>query len=76
MSVPFDRQLWTAQECADYLGHSYSQFMKRTQHSAGFPKRLELPGQPRWRAVSVSDWALGSRTQHEPASQVPDLVAR
>ena len=69
MSIPFDRQIWTGQECADYLGQSYSQFMKRTQHLQSFPARCPIPGQPRWPAKAVTDWALGitneSRTEVE-----------
>jgi len=68
-SIPFDRQIWTGQECAVYLGQSYSQFMKRTQYLLDFPKRCPIPGQPRWSAQAVSDWALGvtneSRTEVE-----------
>lgn len=69
--VPFDRQIWTGQQCADYLGQSYSQFMKRTQFAPDFPKRCPIPGQPRWQAQAVTDWALGLRTNHErePASE-------
>jgi len=73
--VPFDRQIWNAQECAGYLGQSYSHFIKRTQYLEGFPARCKIPGQPRWPAKKVTDWALrgdDSRTQHEPASQVSD----
>lgn len=57
--IPFDRQIWTAQECAEYLGISYHSFIKRHQHSLGFPKRLDIPGKPRWSAKQVTDWALG-----------------
>lgn len=58
---PFEREIWTAQKCADYLGQSYSQFTKRTQHLGGFPARCPMPGQPRWSALAVTAWALGER---------------
>lgn len=60
MNIPFDRQLWSGQDCADYLGQAYSTFMKRTQYLEGFPARCKIPGQPRWRAKAVTDWALGN----------------
>ncbi len=65
MNVPFDRQLWSGQDCADYLGQAYSTFMKRTQYLESFPARCPIPGQPRWAAKKVTDWALG-RGNHEP----------
>lgn len=67
MSVPFDRVIWTAEECAGYLRQEASTFLKRTQHIEGFPKRLEIPGQPRWQAKAVTDWAL-SRQDHAKAA--------
>ncbi len=63
MEVPFDRQIWTAQQCADYLGQSYSHFAKRTQYQVDFPKRCPIPGQPRWSARAVSEWALGPQQE-------------
>ena len=61
MSIPFDRQIWSGIECAAYLGQSYSTFMKRTQFLDGFPARCPIPGQPRWPAKDVTDWALGKK---------------
>jgi hypothetical protein len=60
-TVPFERVIWDAQACADYLGQSYSQFVKRTQYQPGFPARCPVPGQPRWRAIAVTDWAIGEQ---------------
>lgn len=59
VTVPFDKQIWSGQDCADYLGQCYSTFMKRTQYLDGFPARCKIPGQPRWQAKAVTDWALG-----------------
>ncbi len=65
VTVPFDCQIWSAQDCADYLGQKYSTFIKRTQYIEGFPSRCPIPGQPRWPAKAVTNWALG-RANHEP----------
>lgn len=62
-NVPFERVIWDAQACADYLGQSYSQFVKRTQHLPDFPARCHVPGQPRWHALAVTDWAIGSNSE-------------
>jgi len=64
MTVPFDRVIWDAKQCAEYLGQEHSTFLKRTQYLPGFPPRCPIPGQPRWRAESVTVWALGPI--HEP----------
>lgn len=69
--APFDRVIWSAQDCADYLGQSYSQFTKRTQYLPGFPGRCPIPGQPRWRAQAVTAWALG---ESDEARQIPASV--
>ena len=58
-SLPIEIQIWDAQQCAEYLGQSYSTFIKRTQYARGFPQRCPIPGQPRWPAKAVTDWALG-----------------
>ncbi len=58
MNVPFDRQLWSAKECAAYLGQSYSRFIQVTQYREGFPQRCPIEGHPRWSAKEVSDYAL------------------
>lgn len=57
--IPFDRVIWSAPDCAEYLGQSYSQFIKRTQYADGFPARCPIPGQPRWPAKAVTNWAMG-----------------
>lgn len=59
MNVPLELQVWSAKDCAAYLGQSYSLFIKRTQYADGFPARCPIPGQPRWRAGAVIKWALG-----------------
>lgn len=69
MSVPFEYEIWAAQQCADYLGQSYSQFVKRTQYAEGFPKRCPIPGQPRWPALAVTQWANPSQTHSDEAER-------
>lgn len=58
MSIPFDQVIWDAEECAAFLRLSYSTFIKRTQYLDGFPARCPIPGQPRWPAMRVTQWAL------------------
>lgn len=69
MSVPFDRVIWTAQDCADYLGQAYKVFLRRTQHLSSFPKRCPIPGHPRWSAQAVTSWALGETDKFPPESR-------
>ena len=74
MTIPFDRVIWDASQCAEYLGQGKSTFLKRTQYSENavgryFPKRCPIPGQPRWRATAVTEWALG--TNHEQITNEP-----
>ena len=56
VNIPFDRLIWSAQECADYLGIGKTAFLNYTQHIESFPARCPLPGHPRWPAKGVSDW--------------------
>lgn len=74
LNVPFELQVWSAERCAAYLEQEKSTFLKRTQFVAGFPARLGIPGQPRWSAKEVAEWAL-SRQNHGKQSQLPDSVA-
>ena len=57
--TPLERQVWTAEECAAYLRQEKATFLKGTQYLPGFPKRCPIPGQPRWPAWPVTQWALG-----------------
>ena len=63
-SVPFDRVIWDAEDCANYLKVEKMTFLKRTQYAEGFPDRLPIPGKPRWRAAAVTQWALGESRQY------------
>lgn len=62
--TPFDRVIWSAEQCAEYLEQSKATFLKRTQYLPGFPKRCPIPGQPRWPALAVTQWAFTGN--HEP----------
>lgn len=64
MTVPFELVVWSAEECAEYLRQAPATFLKRTQHIPGFPARLPIPGQPRWQAQAVAEWALGRPTSN------------
>lgn len=65
MTVPFDREIWNAQDCADYLKQSRQEFLRITRHSNGFPR--ELTTRPRhWRALEVSNWALTGNVGLQP----------
>lgn len=57
-SVPFEWVIWSAEQCAAYLGVEVKVFY-RMQHKDGFPPRLPKPGHPRWNALAVTQWAHG-----------------
>ena len=59
-SVPFEYALWDAQACADYFGQSKEYFLRTTRHEISFPPTTKMSesGQPRWRALSVAQWAV------------------
>lgn len=63
--IPAEYRIWSAQDCATYLGQSYSHFIKRTQYVEGFPKRCPIPGRPRWAARDVMAWVRGEVTEVE-----------
>ena len=60
MTIPFDRVIWNAQDCADYLKVSRKHFLRDLRYRDGFPKQLpwSLEGRPRWSAQEVRDWGL------------------
>jgi hypothetical protein len=65
MTIPFDRVIWNAQDCADYFKQSRQEFLRQTRHGTGFPK--ELPARPRhWRALEVTNWALTGQAHVPP----------
>lgn len=72
--IPFERVIWNAQQCADYLGQARAEFLRTTRHRPDFPR--ELQNRPRhWQAIAVTEWALAGsippetspRFTHEPA---------
>lgn len=51
MTVPFDRVIWDAQECAEYLRLSYKTFVQKTQFLEGFPPYCHHSPSQKARAV-------------------------
>jgi len=69
LSIPFDRVIWNAQQCADYLGQSRQEFLRITRHRPDFPK--ELPNRPRhWQALLVTEWALAGSIPSETPQEL------
>ncbi len=67
MTVPFDRLIWNAQDCADYFKETRPEFLRTRRHKPGFPK--EIPGRERhWRALEVTNWALTGDPFKSPAN--------
>lgn len=62
MTVPFDKLLWDAQDCADYFKESRQEFLRTRRHKAGFPPELENCPR-RWSAAAVTAWALQNSPQ-------------
>jgi predicted DNA-binding transcriptional regulator AlpA len=54
--------IWTAKQCADYIGVSERHFVDRLSKAFDFPAPIKLPtdrgrrGHARWYAVEVQDW--------------------
>ena len=72
MTVPFDRIVWGAQQCADYLGYSRAEFLRTIRHQEGFPPELaNLPR--RWQAMAVTEWALAGNLPTNYAQQQQQL---
>lgn len=63
--IPFERVIWTAQQCADYLRIDLGEFLGTFVNEPGFPAELSnAPGH--WRAQEISDWALRPGEQQKP----------
>lgn len=68
MTIPFDRIIWDAEQCAEYLGVSKTHFLNALQYAEGFPPPLPIPPytsggrerrmDSRWKAEAVAAWAL------------------
>lgn len=72
--IPFDRVIWNAQECADYLKQSRQEFLRITRHNETFP--LELPNRPRhWPALAVTEWALSGSVPSENSPKSTQVAA-
>lgn len=73
-SLPIEIQIWDARQCAEYLGQSYSTFIKRTQYARGFPQRCPIPGQENSMDPSESYIGAARRAQDWIASQQVKLT--
>jgi predicted DNA-binding transcriptional regulator AlpA len=54
--VPFEYRIWTAKQCAEYLGYTLSYFRNQVRYQDGFPEQLSCG--LRWKATEVVEWAL------------------
>lgn len=66
---PVDKVIWTAKQCADYLGMSQRHFVDRVSKSYNFPSPIKLPseggkGHAVWYAAEIQDWVA----KHKRAS--------
>lgn len=67
---PPDKIIWTAEQCADYLGVGRRHFVDRVSKQWGFPAAIKLPtdtgsrGHDRWYAADIQNWV----SQHKRAS--------
>jgi len=72
-NVPFDRQAWSADRCAEYLEVSKTHFLNCIRYAEGFPAPLppkvyRVAGkdkhmEDRWSAAQVAAWMLGDSPQ-------------
>lgn len=59
---PADKIIWSADNCADYLGVSRRHYVDKVSKTWGFPAAIKLPtetgsrGHDRWYAVDVQQW--------------------
>lgn len=67
LTVPVDQQVWTAEQCAQYLGFGLRQFRERISHRHGFPTPQALGSLTRWRASEIVAW----KREHPDADLEP-----
>lgn len=59
---PPDKVIWTADQCAEYLGISRRHFVDRVSKAWEFPAAIKLPtdngsrGHDRWYAAEIQKW--------------------
>jgi len=61
-------ELWSASQCAQWLGYSYDHFRKEVRYWPGVPKPLDKPGRERWLSTDWLEWAQKSRPDHAKAA--------
>jgi hypothetical protein len=67
--VPSDKELWSAKQCAAYLGKSsHRSFLEYVASRPGFPSAIPIPStrseirsSRMWLAKEVQDWAISNR---------------
>lgn len=64
--VPFDKMLWSADDCAEYLRMDKKTFQQYYACHPHFPKRIHLErsegrGKTLWKAQEIVDWAVKNR---------------
>lgn len=70
MKTPPDKVIWTADQCAEYMGMSRRHFVDKVSKTWGFPAAIKLPtetgsrGHDRWHAIDVQSWV----SQHKKDS--------
>ena len=62
--VPFEKEIWNAKQCADYLGINVRTFAEKLSLRPGFPRSFRLPsdkglGSKRWWAREIILFAEG-----------------
>lgn len=64
---PRSKVIWTAKQCADYIGVGERHFVDRLSKTYDFPAPIKLPtdrgrrGHGRWYAEEVQDWVAGHK---------------
>lgn len=66
--VPFDKLLWSADDCAEYLRMDKKTFVQYYAPHPNFPKRIHLEraegkGKILWRAQEIVEWATRRRAK-------------
>jgi predicted DNA-binding transcriptional regulator AlpA len=61
-----ERRMWSAEDCASYLGYSVSHFRQRIAPDPSFPAPAQVgtgPAGLRWKAVEVTEWVESRRVR-------------
>lgn len=61
-AVPWEHQLWTAEEVGAHLRVSPRTVLERYAARPGFPKAVRPGGYPRWYAAEICEWVAETRS--------------